>query len=279
MALFAIPAESPHGFFTLGKITEASLRALNNLLERFHASAFLYLLTSPRRFVPLAHYIAAPLLCGVGLTLRGVWLWKRASREKRGAATGEAQAAASHLVSLCFAVAIGHLILSFGSIGLPAMVSFLLCAHVSFKTDRQGWLQVLASLVASALPILLATCLIEPPFSLDDNGPVMQYLPASLNLLAGMLVSVFATVNFSMACFSSILLGLSVLLGQKSTKRAHRWLRVALLWATSLPCIPLALAVACVPNLLRTVEQSVGVWFGYVMVYAVQWHFLFVAAS
>lgn len=138
---------------------------------------------------------------------------------------------------------------------------------------------MLASVAASALPILLTICLTGPPFSLDDTAPVVQYLPASLNLLAGMLVSVFATVNFSMACFSSICLGLSVLLGKKSTRSSHRWLRIGVLLATSLPCIPLTLAVACNPNLLQNVGQSAGVWFGYIMVYAVQWHFLGLAAS
>lgn len=75
LALFAIPAEGPHGFFALGKITEASLRSVNNLLERFHASAFLYILTAPRKFVPLANYIGAPLLAGVSITLKGISSW------------------------------------------------------------------------------------------------------------------------------------------------------------------------------------------------------------
>lgn len=137
MALFAIPAESPHGFFALGKITEASLRALNNLLERFHASAFLYLLTSPRRFVPLAHYIAAPLLCGIALTLRGVWLWIKASRARRGLVAGEAEAAATHLLSLCFAAVIGYMVLSFRTFGLSAMVRSFQYAHLALKADRK----------------------------------------------------------------------------------------------------------------------------------------------
>lgn len=38
------------------RIIEGSLRSLNNILEKFHQSYFLYLLTHPHRFISVAFY-------------------------------------------------------------------------------------------------------------------------------------------------------------------------------------------------------------------------------
>lgn len=75
VALFGHPADGPHGFHTLGKIVESTLRSLNNLLERFHQSFFLYLLQSSERFLSVAMYLIVPLLLGVGLTVKGLAKW------------------------------------------------------------------------------------------------------------------------------------------------------------------------------------------------------------
>ncbi|EFP80866.2 Glycosyl phosphatidyl inositol protein transamidase complex subunit [Puccinia graminis f. sp. tritici] len=75
IALFAHPADGPHGFHTIGNIVESSLRSLNNLLERLHQSFFLYLLQSEARFLSVAMYLIVPLLIGVGLTIRGLAKW------------------------------------------------------------------------------------------------------------------------------------------------------------------------------------------------------------
>jgi glycosylphosphatidylinositol transamidase len=81
IALFAHPADGPHGFHTMGNIVESSLRSLNNLLERLHQSFFLYLLQSEARFLSVAMYLIVPLLIGVGLTIRGLAKWSLASKD------------------------------------------------------------------------------------------------------------------------------------------------------------------------------------------------------
>ena len=63
VAIFGVPAEGPHGFYAMGRYVsdstpnkwpflmdvdafstvESTMRSLNNLLERFHQSFFLYL--------------------------------------------------------------------------------------------------------------------------------------------------------------------------------------------------------------------------------------------
>ncbi|CAH7688501.1 Gaa1-like protein [Phakopsora pachyrhizi] len=77
IGLFAYPAEGPHGFYTMGKVVESTLRSLNNLLERFHQSFFLYLMHSEGSFLSVGMYLIVPLLIGVGLTLKGLSMWGR----------------------------------------------------------------------------------------------------------------------------------------------------------------------------------------------------------
>ncbi|GAA5880792.1 hypothetical protein JCM3774_005751 [Rhodotorula dairenensis] len=80
ITLFGVPAEGPHGFHALGRATESLFRSLNNLLERLHASVFLYLMTSVDTFISVSNYLAAPILIGAGLTFDGLITWSLAGR-------------------------------------------------------------------------------------------------------------------------------------------------------------------------------------------------------
>ncbi|OCF31947.1 glycosylphosphatidylinositol transamidase [Kwoniella heveanensis BCC8398] len=71
LTLYASPAEGPHGFHTLGRTIESTLRSMNNLLERLHASYFFYLLPRPDQFIPVGHYLPAAVLLGASLTIGG----------------------------------------------------------------------------------------------------------------------------------------------------------------------------------------------------------------
>ncbi|WRT66675.1 uncharacterized protein IL334_003635 [Kwoniella shivajii] len=71
LTLYATPATGPHGFHTLGRTLESTLRSMNNLLERLHASYFFYLLPRPWQFIPVGHYLPAAVLLGASLTIGG----------------------------------------------------------------------------------------------------------------------------------------------------------------------------------------------------------------
>lgn len=71
ITLYGLPAEGPHGFFTMGKAVESTLRTFNNLLERLHASFFFYLLPSQEQFLPVGHYLPSAVLLGASVTLGG----------------------------------------------------------------------------------------------------------------------------------------------------------------------------------------------------------------
>ena len=76
MGLFAVPADGPHGFYTIGRIVESLLRTANNVVERLHASYFLYLLPEPFQFLSVASYLSAPILIGASLTFAGLRSWQ-----------------------------------------------------------------------------------------------------------------------------------------------------------------------------------------------------------
>ncbi|TNY19340.1 GPI-anchor transamidase [Rhodotorula diobovata] len=85
ITLHGVPAEGPHGFHSLGRAIESLFRSLNNLLERFHQSFFLYLMTSVDSFVAVGNYLAAPILLGAGLTIQGLMTWAEAAAGAQGA--------------------------------------------------------------------------------------------------------------------------------------------------------------------------------------------------
>lgn len=75
ITLFGVPSMGPHGFYSLGQVIESSLRTMNNLLERLHASFFFYILTSVTTFVNFGGYLASAILVSVSMIFGGLRLW------------------------------------------------------------------------------------------------------------------------------------------------------------------------------------------------------------
>ncbi|XP_047972677.1 glycosylphosphatidylinositol anchor attachment 1 protein-like isoform X1 [Salvia hispanica] len=67
-----------------GRLVEGVIRSVNNLLEKFHQSFFLYLMTSPNRFVSVGIYMIAFALLIAPLPLVAAALFSDASKSKSG---------------------------------------------------------------------------------------------------------------------------------------------------------------------------------------------------
>lgn len=61
------------------RTVESLCRASNNIIERLHASFFLYLLPEPFQFLSVASYLSAPLLIGASMTIAGLRTWSDTS--------------------------------------------------------------------------------------------------------------------------------------------------------------------------------------------------------
>lgn len=60
------------------RIIESSLRTMNNLLERLHASFFFFILTTPDRFMKIGSYLPSAVLISVAMMFRGLQCWANA---------------------------------------------------------------------------------------------------------------------------------------------------------------------------------------------------------
>lgn len=70
----------PHFFWTRNRAVESTFRSLNNLLERFHQSFFLYIMTSVESFITVGNYLAAPILISASLTFSALIEWFQIGR-------------------------------------------------------------------------------------------------------------------------------------------------------------------------------------------------------
>lgn len=271
LALFAIPAEGPHGFYALGKIAEASLRSINNLLERFHASAFLYILTAPRRFVPLAHYLAAPLLCGLAMSFKGLSIW--ATWVKQDSSDTAKPRGSASLVLALVAVAATHLYGALVHSALKAckdpteMVSYTglpRCRQQSSPEADAVYFIRKRSLALMLLPTTLVFAVSTSQWLPPSSTAPLQAINL---LLSGMVISVAAVVNFSLACLAALSLTVSVyLLGSPSSSSSSgkgslsRSAKPVLLVLASLPALTLVLPNSLLASLLFD-WRVLGVWF------------------
>ncbi|KAM0785986.1 hypothetical protein ACM66B_006804 [Microbotryomycetes sp. NB124-2] len=215
LTFFGVPADGPHGFHALGRAVESTFRSLNNLLERFHQSFFLYIMTSTETFITVGNYLAAPILVGAGLTLRGLWLWSRAG----------AKHAKSPISSALAVIFMTH-----------ALGSMLFLALTRLDPTTSTLLGAFNMTIMAtfgspfALKPLLTAVVVDPQ--------ALSRVLLSFNLLlAGLALSVVATLNFGAAVALSLTVPAPLLITShlKKSSRVHK-LRQALV-AASLPAI------------------------------------------
>lgn len=66
---------SPTVINLINSIVESSLRTMNNLLERLHASFFFFILTAPDRFMKIGSYIPSVILISIAMMFQGLRCW------------------------------------------------------------------------------------------------------------------------------------------------------------------------------------------------------------
>ncbi|GAA5936961.1 hypothetical protein JCM1841_003932 [Sporobolomyces salmonicolor] len=197
ITMFGLPAEGPHGFHSLGQAIESTFRSLNNLLERFHQSFFLYIMTSVDTFIAVGNYLAAPILIGAGLTIQGLSTWAQAGNGQRGKPVAKA------LTVVGAAVAVGAVELAGVTKMDPTVSPFFYLSPALFAGH------LLNSLVLS---VLLP--------SRSDAVSLSRTLKTCYLLLSGLLISVTATLNFGLSVFLSFYLALALLFSTRHPRRS-----------------------------------------------------------
>ncbi|GJN93973.1 hypothetical protein Rhopal_007036-T1 [Rhodotorula paludigena] len=187
ITLFGVPAEGSAVLTArFDSATESLFRTLNNLLERFHQSFFLYIMTSVDSFIAVGNYLAAPVLLGAGMTIQGLMTWAEADgREKRDRPVA--------LVAIAVAAGAAELRMLTGLDPAKELNEFL------------------ASLLLGLhllVPLLLSTLFAHPSLSIR----LSHTLRSLALLLSGLLVSVTATLNFGLSLISALHLALVLVL-------------------------------------------------------------------
>ena len=75
--------DGPEDDMALGRIVESLFRSLNNLMEHFHQSFFLYLLMQTNRFVSIGTYLPSAMLVAANFTVMALSLWIASGRPSR----------------------------------------------------------------------------------------------------------------------------------------------------------------------------------------------------
>lgn len=212
--------------WSFSRAVESTFRSLNNLLERFHASFFLYLMTSVDTFISVANYLAAPILISAGMTITGFMLWSEASSPSSSAtSTGGIKQLSTGGVELRRAKPVGK---AAAAIGLTHLVGGFMFALVSrldptspipvrssvpffpfpLANDpvRQPYLPPTLLFLLAFTPLLLSLLLTPLPSLSLPLFPLSATLKSFTLLLGGLLIALTATLNFGLATLLALTL-------------------------------------------------------------------------
>ncbi|KAI0044807.1 Gaa1-domain-containing protein [Auriscalpium vulgare] len=215
VTLFAVPSNGPHGFYALGRTVESTLRTMNNLLERLHASFFFYILTTPGKFLKIGMYLPSAVLVAVALMFGGMGEWVSAGWVEIVDDDGGADAKESGKQqkqkrwvtrSRDVVPALGIMIATH----VGGALLFLILSSRWFIA-QQAALALPLMLLLAAIPLgvqLIFTDAYPAPAAASSTAAPLSLLLKALTLcLASTLISVTSVLNFSLAALLAVVFG------------------------------------------------------------------------
>jgi glycosylphosphatidylinositol transamidase len=230
ITLFAVPSNGPHGFLALGRIVESTLRTMSNLLERLHASFFLYIMSTPSSFLKIGSYLPSAVLIAAALMFGGLREWVSAGwveLEERHPSREKGRDADIVIASKKKWVPRRRDLLgAFVVTAASHMVGLAL-----FVTISQAWfdIRLLGFIIP---PMCWITFLLVPwqslsPASSVPTAPLYMPLKAINMCLASTLISVSSVLNFSLAALLAVTLGVPLSLASPSNSLPSRGIKCA----------------------------------------------------
>ncbi|TFK42427.1 Gaa1-like protein [Crucibulum laeve] len=223
ITIFAIPATGPHGFHAIGRIVESTLRTMNNLLERLHASFFFFILTDHDRFMKIGNYLPSAVLISIAMMIQGLQTWVRAGwkgedetklNEKQDGSSGvtPTQQPKRRPVGRALAImTVAHLV---GLVVFTALTQRLFIENIQ--------------LLAPIMFILLATIPFIMANTIGDTGPLSLVLKSFNLCLASTVISIITVLNFSLASSLAVFLGIPLSITSSSSSILTRVIKTAL---------------------------------------------------
>ncbi|KDR73500.1 hypothetical protein GALMADRAFT_100196 [Galerina marginata CBS 339.88] len=213
ITLFAVPAVGPHGFHAIGRIVESTLRSMNNLLERLHASFFFYFLTGPQRFLKIGLYLPSAILISVALMFHGLRTWVDAAWLQEVEDIKDRNSSAQVLkwqrrqrpvIGVLCVIAATHFL---------GLVLFNILLSSWFMNNYKA-----------LSPLLFAVFCLTPLVALrmqstteTETAPISMILKALNLCLASTIISIITVLNFSLAASLTIFLGIPLVVSSSSS--------------------------------------------------------------
>ncbi|KAG0699646.1 Gaa1-like protein [Suillus ampliporus] len=228
ITVFAVPADGPHGFHALGRIVESTLRTMNNLLERLHASFFFYILTSPGTFMKIGKFLPSAILVSVAMLFKGLgewvnagWVCEVSEASVKGDETDKPSPAKDTwknrrrpLLSALIIVIATHV--------LGVLVFNLVCNRW-FDENRSFLAPAIFAAVSMIPPVLLPLLSTNTP----EAAPTSALLKSSNLCLASTVISIMSLLNFSLAAMLAITMGVPLATSTPSSSTMMSHLRYA----------------------------------------------------
>ncbi|KZV73437.1 Gaa1-domain-containing protein [Peniophora sp. CONT] len=228
ITLYAVPSNGPHGFHALGRVVESTMRTMNNLLERLHASFFFYIMANPGQFLKIGMYLPSAILVGASLMFGGLGSWVQAGWyeqwvEKPGGAKRWTKRSRD-LLPAARLVALSHVL----GLVLYFAVSRL---YVGGSFSRAIFKWIMAPIVT--LPGLRVA---HEVMNVEPIGTPRTYLllKAITLCLASTLISVTSLLNFSLAALLAVTLGIPLTLAGPSSSPLLSLIKYAIYLVPSL---------------------------------------------
>ncbi|KAJ3775407.1 Gaa1-domain-containing protein [Lentinula raphanica] len=212
--IFAVPSTGPHGFYSLGRIIESTLRTTNNLLERLHASFFFYLMTTQDRFMKIGNYLPSVILISVAMMFGGLQVWNNAAWIKRQQTKNE-KGSTNKVWTRRRRPVIDAVFIVLGTHLLGAALFFSLSNRSIQSLPYSSFLSWLAAYI---LPLALAK--FAPQDDPQNAAPLSLVLKAFNLCLSSTVISIITVLNFSLAACLAIAFGIPLSIACSSSHKA-----------------------------------------------------------
>ncbi|KAJ1882526.1 Glycosyl phosphatidyl inositol protein transamidase complex subunit [Coemansia sp. RSA 1722] len=228
---------------SVGRTVEATLRSLNNLLERFHQSFFFYLLSSDRKFISIGNYVPAVALLAAALLFHAMHLWWFQGPDASRSETPGDRVARINTYHRFLRASLPGSVASFVRVHVMGAILFAVPFALPFvvltNTTATGY--VFTMFVASVTLVLhLADSLWSAQTSAAADWRQLKALTA---VYVAWVVACLSVMNFSLAIAVFVVAGLPLIVtrfGDRPT-RTQRACMVAMLVAFS-PAVVLSMA-------------------------------------
>lgn len=177
------PDHEEHHHFVFGMAVEGILRSLNNLLERFHQSFFLYLLLGTRSFVSVGMYLPSAMLVASAFTVQAIHDYMRAKR-----------ASAEHSKGHAFSTGI----VAFVGLYVFTYAGTMLVLQVALASGYRA-VTVVGQIGMQAMALIIGSMLLP-----RNEGAAVLYFSCFSRLSLGMGLSSLATLNYPLAFFVAV---------------------------------------------------------------------------